>query len=355
MDVPIVSVAMAVCNVDRYLSESIESVLGQTFQDFEFIIVDFGSTDSSKSIISRHAANDNRIKFHEIPNCVLPAARNASCCLAQGKYIAIMDADDVCRPDRLRLEVEFMEEHPEVGVMGGAVMFVDPIGRTLDVHAHASEDQEIRSAMADHCSIWHPTVLLRKEAFTAVGGYRTAFVFAHDYDLELRVADQFKVANLSQVVLEYRIHPDQVSLSRQRQQTLCRLAAQSSALSRREGAPDPLDAAPEITPTLLKRLGVSEAVKQSALVRDCRNWVRSTLRAGEVPAALKAAVEMLQSPDCEYAERREVAELWLTVAGAYWGQRTFLSSFLALGHAVMTRPAVTGRPFKRLLQRLGLV
>lgn len=355
MNEPLVSVVMVVCNVERFLAEAIESILGQTFKDFEFIIVDFGSTDKSKAIAASYAAKDSRIRFREIPNCVLPAARNAGCSLAEGRYIAVMDADDICLPDRLRLEVEFMEEHPEVGVMGGAALFVDPIGRPLDLHAHGSEDQEIRSAMADHCSIWHPTVLLRKAAYTQVGGYRTPFVFAHDYDLELRIADHFKCANLSHVVLNYRIHPNQVSLSRQRQQTLCRLAAQASARLRKEGGPDPLDGVQEITPALLRRLGVSEAAEQTALVRDCRNWVCQMSRAGQFSVALNAAAEMLHSSDCEHADEREVSELWLAVASAHRKQRAFLSSFLALGNGVMTRPAVAGRPFKRLLQRLGLI
>src|SRR6266849_7989485 len=98
---PLVSVAMVVCNVDRFLAEAIESILNQTFGDFEFIILDFGSTDRSKSIISEYASKDRRIKFQTIPRCGLAEARNAGCSLAQGRYIAIMDADDIAVTDRL--------------------------------------------------------------------------------------------------------------------------------------------------------------------------------------------------------------------------------------------------------------
>src|SRR5271169_6728077 len=98
---------MVVCNVDRFLAESIESILGQTFREFEFIIVDFGSTDNSKSIISSYATRDSRIKLRVVPHCGLAEARNAGCFLAQGQYIAIMDADDVSLPNRLLWEVEF--------------------------------------------------------------------------------------------------------------------------------------------------------------------------------------------------------------------------------------------------------
>ena len=120
MSNPLVSVVMVVCNVDHFLAESIESILGQTFREFEFIIVDFGSTDKSKAIAASYAAKDNRVKLHDAPHCALAEVRNFGCSLAQGEYIAIMDADDVSAPDRLMLETEFMENHPEVGLLGGA-------------------------------------------------------------------------------------------------------------------------------------------------------------------------------------------------------------------------------------------
>src|SRR5579863_4921092 len=99
MTTPLVSVVMVVFNVDRFLGDAIESILDQTFGDFEFIIVDFGSTDKSKEIISSFATKDSRIKFHEIPHCRLSEARNTAGFLAKGKYIAIADADDVSLPD----------------------------------------------------------------------------------------------------------------------------------------------------------------------------------------------------------------------------------------------------------------
>jgi glycosyltransferase involved in cell wall biosynthesis len=167
MSAPLVSVVMAVRNVDRYLAEAIESILGQTFTDFEFVIVDFGSTDDSKSIVSRYAANDNRIKFHEIPVCMLPVARNAGCSLARGEYIAVMDADDVCLSDRLKLEVEFMQKHRDIALLGGAVEWIDATGKPLGAHHHPTGFPEITLELTTHCTFWHPSVLMRKEAFVS--------------------------------------------------------------------------------------------------------------------------------------------------------------------------------------------
>jgi hypothetical protein len=345
---------MAVCNVDRYLAESIESILGQTFQDFEFIIVDFGSTDASKSIISRCSAKDNRIKFHEIPNCVLPAARNAACCRAQGRYIAIMDADDICLPDRLRLQVEFMEQHPEVGLLGGAVVWADAAGRPFGQHVHPSEDWEIRSALADHCTFWHPTVLLRKEAFMSAGGYRAAFLAAHDYDLELRVAERYKCANLGQVLLKYRMHPGQLSMQRRKQQTLGILAAQTSAAMRQKGQEDLFNSVEAITPELLAEFGVGESIYERTYVSEARRWIRHMTLAGETSVALDSAVELLKS-NWTHAEEWQIADLHLTVARLRWKRREFSQSIRSAVRAVRVRPKLLGRPLRPWLGRIGLV
>ena len=108
-----------------------------------------------------------------------------------------MDADDVCLPQRLQLEIDFMEKHPRVGVLGGAAEWIDEGGRLLCTNAifqrrikRSSRDLMIR------CTFSHPTIVVRKDAFLSVGGYRTAFAFAHDYDLILRIADNFECAIL---------------------------------------------------------------------------------------------------------------------------------------------------------------
>jgi len=344
---------MVICNVDRFLAESIESILGQTFKDFEFIIVDFGSTDKSKAIASSYATKDNRVKLHDVPTCSLPEARNVACSLARGEYIAIMDADDVSLPNRLLWQVEFMRKHPEVGVLGGTVEWIDATGRPLREMPHPLENAGIQSALLRYSALWQPSVLIRRDAFVSAGGYRPAFVVSHDYDLWLRIAERFQMANLEQVVLNYRIHPFQVSLSKRRQQSICGLAAQAAAIARRNGAPDPLEGVKEITPAVLAKLGVTETKLQATLASECMWWIRSVLAAGQDELALKSAVEMLRC-DWQYAERRQIADVQLIVARLYWRQKRFLRSFLAAGRAVTTRPAVAGRPLKPLLHRLGL-
>ena len=236
MNKPLVSAVLVVCNVDRFLAEAIEGILDQTFRDFEFIIVDFGSTDRSKEIITGYAAKDSRIKFHEITNCELAQARNVACFLAQGQYIAIVDADDVSLAGRLESEVEFMELNPSVALLGGACEWIDATGKTManPVLPPAvslrppTTNREIQAVLPQYNIFWQPSVLIRREVFASVGGYRPIFVQSEDYDLWVRIAEGFEVANLDQVVVKYRIHPYQVSLRKRKQQTLCSLAVKCS-------------------------------------------------------------------------------------------------------------------------------
>ena len=354
MNKPLVSVVMAVCNVERFLAEAIESILGQNFTDFEFVIADFGSTDNSKAIIARYAARDPRVEFHEILPFGLVEARNTACSLAQGRYFAMMDGDDVALPDRLSLEVAFMEKHPEVGLVGGATEWIDASGRTLGVHDFPTEDREIRFALAVRCPFSHASVMLRREAFRLVGGYRPVFLQAEDYDLWLRIADHFQVANLEQTVLKYRIHPHQLTLRKRALQTLSVLAAQTSASARRTGKPDPLGPAPAITPELLAREGIPIAAQQIAVASDYLLWIRTMAQAGEYACAREAAKSLLRSPDSRYFERWQIADLYLALAKLDWRDKRYWKSLLSAGQAVMSRPLVLGRPLKPVLGRLGL-
>jgi hypothetical protein len=354
MNQPLVSVVMVVRNVDRFLAEAVESILCQTFADFEFVILDFGSTDRSKAIGSSYAARDNRIRLHEVPNCGLAEARNAACFLAAGRYIAIQDADDISLPDRLHRQVEFMEKHQNFGLVGGAAEWVDAQGRSLWTLNFPTEDGEIRSALSTRSPFSQTAVLLRREAFVAVGGYRAAFAPSEDYDLWLRISERFPCANLKEVVVKYRIHPQQVSVSGRKQQTFGAVAARASAAFRKNGGPDALNSEQAITPELLARLGVSDAELQTSLFSDYRDWISNMAAAKEYSVALQIAGEVLRS-DWEYVEPREIAHLQLVAARLYWQQKQFPKSFVAACHAAR-QPPVLARYFGRaLLRRIGRV
>lgn len=353
---------MVVCNVDRFLAEAIEGILAQTFRDFEFVIVDFGSTDKSKEIISAYAAKDPRIKFHEIPHCRLSEARDAAGRLATGKYIAITDADDVSLPDRLALQVDFMESHPQVGVLGGGIEFIDAAGKSLTTAVVAfgmnlhnpTEDSEIQSELLIRCTFW-AAVLVRREAFVKVGGYRPLFVQAEDYDLYMRISDHYELANIRQVVFKYRIHSHQVSIRKREQQALYILAVPASAIARRNGNADPLNGVQEITPELLVAMGVSKEKQQFAVAGYFNGWIQIMCVAGEWPTALNASADMLKSSDWKLIGNKARFDMRTGVAKLYWKNKRFFTSVMTAVPALIAEPRLAKRFLKDRLRGLRSV
>jgi hypothetical protein len=354
IDLPLVSVVMVICNVERFLGEAIESVLGQTFRDFEFIILDYGSTDKSKDIVSNYAANDCRIKLHTIPPCTYIEAKIAGCSLAEGRYIAVQDADDNSLPDRLLWEVEFMEKNPAVGVLGGAADWINAEGKFLLVSRPPTSNEEIKTVLLTSSPFVHTSVLMRKDAFRRVGGYRRVMPYAEDYDLFLRISEHFQCANLNQVVVQYRIHARQLSLRTRRLQTISKLAAQAAASARRTRDADPLDTAQEISESFLAEMGVPHAQLQSALFWGYQDWVYNMFLAGEYSVALKTSLEVLGS-DWENVDRRQIADLRLMVGRLFWKQKRFIRSFVAACHAVITKPVLAKDLFGSVWRKVSLL
>src|ERR1700722_7292029 len=122
---PQISVVMSVFNGERFLCQAIDSILAQSFRDFEFIIIDDGSVDSTATILRRYKKEDQRVCIYVQSNLGLVESLNRGCALARGKYIARMDADDVALPGRLLRQFEFLEANSEIGIVGGAVQFID--------------------------------------------------------------------------------------------------------------------------------------------------------------------------------------------------------------------------------------
>lgn len=349
---PLVSVVLSVHNGERFLGEAVESILNQSFCDFEFIVVNDGSTDASTPILDVYQKRDSRIKVYPQVNRGLVESLNRGCALARGKYIARMDADDIAVRDRLMWQVDFMEKHLQVGVVGGAFEAINAAGELLFTWQNPTEDRDIKSALFEYCALLHPSVLMRKEAFFSVGGYRKVVVDAEDYDLWLRMADRFQLANLEAGVLRYRLHSSQVSVRKCKQEALSGLAARTAACWRRNGNPDPLESLGEITPATLASLGVSEAKQRSAVAMELLRCVRSMYKAGEYSVALDTVDKTLHSSDCKYAENWVAADLRLFAARLHWRSGRFLTGIFMVITAVLTRPKILGRPLKLWLRRI---
>ena len=227
---PIVSVLMPVYNTERYVAQAVESILSQTFKDFEFIIIDDGSTDTSLKILKKYAAQDQRIRLISRENKGVVRTRNELLEQASGEFVAVMDADDVAFPERLALQVEFLRVNLDVVCVGGAHEVIDQNGRLLTRLPLPEHDQEIQElALAGHGSICNPCAMMRRTALLEISGYDETLLCAEDLDVWLRLGEVGKLANLKQTILKYRLLESSISqqhgvLQRQVAKEICQRA-----------------------------------------------------------------------------------------------------------------------------------
>ena len=239
MSQPKVSVLMSVYNGERYLREAVESILNQTFTDFEFIIVDDGSTDRTSEILKSYA--DPRLITINQANKGVTQSLNKAIELARGEYIARMDADDISLPKRLQMQVEFLEKHPAtVGLVGTSVIHFDEDGKTIMEKTLLTESSRIKEALLSENQFCHGSVMLRRECIEKAGRYREEFKHAQDYDLWLRIAEHYEVANLATPLYKWRFTANGISISRKIAQDQYATLARQCAERRRSGEKEPL-------------------------------------------------------------------------------------------------------------------
>jgi glycosyltransferase involved in cell wall biosynthesis len=230
---PRVSVVMAVRDGERFVAEAIESLQAQTLDDFELVVVDDGSTDSTAGIVQSLAAQDERIRLHSQSNTGYPEALNVGWGLARGEYVAILDADDLAEPGRLERQLVYLDDHPEVGVVGGSLLLVTGDGRPFYVSAYPATAAEVVAGLQTHCPVGHTAVLMRRAILEEVGGYRSAVALAEDYDLWLRVSERHPIVNLPDIVGRYRIHGANASQASIRRGAEAIVRARADAAERR--------------------------------------------------------------------------------------------------------------------------
>lgn len=228
------SVLMSVYNGERYVEAAIRSIQQQTFEDFELLIVDDGSNDKSLSILQSLQASDHRIIIRTRGNRGLVASLNELVGMARGRYLARMDADDISLPRRFEEQVAFLDQNPGVAVVGTAFMMIDSRGRRIgSINCPCDPASVEQALLSGDCVLSHPSVMIRAEAMIQAGGYRHEFPCAQDLDLWLRISEFAQLANLPEVLLEYRLHSDSISEASGELQRECQIRATSEAWGRR--------------------------------------------------------------------------------------------------------------------------
>jgi hypothetical protein len=286
-DIPRVSVVMAVRDGASYLEKAVDSILAQTFTDFEFVIIDDGSTDSTPEVLQRYQAADPRVRVHHQVNAGLTPSLNRGCGRARGPYLARMDADDVAFLDRLERQVEFLDRHPRVALVGSAVVRIDELGREIKRNVCPTSHAEIIRALAEYNCFTHPTVMLRKDMLAAVGGYREAYRQAQDYDLWLRLGERYELANLGDPLLYYRVYASQVSVRHLEQQIVSVVGARTAAQARVATGKDPTPSEGHVTPELLRAWGVADATLSEAIAEGYRYAVYLMQQVGRHQEAIE--------------------------------------------------------------------
>lgn len=287
---PLVSVVMTVYNGEKYLAAAVESILGQTFRDFEFIIIDDGSTDKTPELLNAFAAKDARISVLRQPNHGLCYSLNRGCAAAHGKYIARMDADDVSLPKRLELQVAFLEQNPRTAALGTELKFLDDNGTSDCDWNIPTQPDEVARQLLKYNALPHSSVLMRRAVFEELGGYR--FQHTEDYDLWLRMSDRYELTNLPAPLMHYRLHPGQKSVQGACGTALFHLAARYCAAERRAGRPDPFGRRTNIPHREVLQIGIPPTQVADALLAAPMDVVRRFVAGGELRLARSFLGEM---------------------------------------------------------------
>jgi glycosyltransferase involved in cell wall biosynthesis len=211
LDSPKVTVLMSVYNGEAYLGEAIESILHQTFRDFEFIVIDDGSTDGTAAILAHYQSMDDRIHVYPQDNQGLITSLNRGCRLGKGKYIARMDADDVSLPERLSKQIDYMEAHPEIGVLGTWVDFIDGNSHIVGNWHMATVPGVIGWSLFFGSPLAHSSIMIRRPIIEQLGFYRPEALHAEDYDLWARASFVTRIANIPEVLLLFRFSQENIS------------------------------------------------------------------------------------------------------------------------------------------------
>jgi len=232
---------MPVRDGERFLRDAIESLRRQTLRDFELIVVDDGSRDTTPAILAEIALADPRIAVVRQEPMGLVAALNRGIAGVRTPFIARLDADDISFPDRLARQVEAAHGDPALGLLGSYSEEIDEHGKVLGIRKPPMDHSSLVESLKRGNPFIHSTILVRAELVRACGGFREALAGAEDYDLWLRIAERARVANLPETLVRYRVHAQTVTERRKVRMAFSVRLARRAAAERKAGRPDPLE------------------------------------------------------------------------------------------------------------------
>jgi glycosyltransferase involved in cell wall biosynthesis len=333
---PRVSVILPVYDGEPFLAEAVDSILAQSFRDFELIAIDDGSRDASGEILDRFARGDGRVTVHHQTNCGLVAALNRGLALASGEFIARMDQDDVAHFERFARQVSFLDTNPQIAVVGSAVTLIAEDGRRIRDVDYPGTPEAIVEFLERGSPLAHPTVMMRRAAVRSVGGYRQVYRHAEDYDLWLRMAERYRLANLPDRLLRYRQHLAKGSFTYAVEQRLATCIALLAARCRRAGKPDPTEGLKALAPQDLDRFNLAPRERAGILLGLAEAVLASDPSMAK-PGTARQATEFVAAADIPAADGARLVRAMLMLSRGFAGRGEPLLAGRWLGRAIIGR------------------
>jgi len=307
-----VTVLMSVYNGANYLSQAIESILNQTFPDFEFLIFNDASTDGSREIINSYAVKDSRIVLiNNERNIGLTKSLNRGLKIARGKYIARQDADDFSEPERLEAQLRFLDDYPNIGIVGTYANFVDAQGKKIAERKTAITNEIIKKDIMSGSPFVHGSVMFRHKIVDTIGFYREEFQYAQDYDYWLRVLEKYKGANIDRTFYNLRRGIRSISADNLTEQIEYHLLAIELAKMRQTCGRDCIDNIDfsNIGYVLMDQFNLERSFIQKFKSEYVMNYYRRAINGGGILEALKFWIQAFCFEPRKWKIRRLLIDL----------------------------------------------
>lgn len=228
VSIPEISVYMIVYNGQRHVGEAVRSILEQGFRDFEFVIVDDGSTDATFDILT--AFNDPRVRIIRQPNIGRPKARNRALLECKGRYIAVIDADDMAMPTRLQRQWEFLERNPDISILFTDYVTMNGEGGVLWTETLPPADLDLRKLLYYKNPILNSSAMFRHSVYEKIGPYDESMIYCQDYDFWVRGASMFRMACLSEPLAMKRLHDGMIMMNVNKLNLKCAIEVRKRAM-----------------------------------------------------------------------------------------------------------------------------
>jgi glycosyltransferase involved in cell wall biosynthesis len=316
---PVVSVLMPIYNCERYLRQSLDSLARQTLTKFEVILVNDGSTDQSGKIAEDFASRDARFRIVNQANQGIVAALNNGLLIAKGHYIARLDGDDLAHPERLQLQVDYLNNNPSCACVGSLYRAIDENGSLKWVQKVFTHLRQTNlSVFPPHvATLPHPSIMLRTKTMRGVNGYRHQFPHAEDYDLFLRLAQLGTLDIIPKHLLDYRVHSASLSSRNLETQVDSALMAVMSAIIHQQGGEDPATGRSTVTlEEFYKLLTGSRTKKLFVRCRELRR-VGAWMNRGDITTSKENANGLLKTLMSDFLSLAWDLRYWSLVTAVF--------------------------------------